>query len=121
MALSQKHTVKAGEIYLLDQPRLRSSGHPHFVVILDVQGDKVVANFMSSELSLFNDEQDIMLRIADAEFASTGLTKDTFVINQDYARVRIPAERLFDLRARPVGAVSGNFKKRIEDYSGYTF
>ena len=60
---------------------------------------------------------DILVRKTDAEFAATGLKKDTFLINRSYALVVVPAANLVALRDK-VGHISGEFKRRIEESWG---
>jgi hypothetical protein len=116
---STGRVVTPGEIYLLDQPRLRKSNYPHYVIVLAVIDGEAWVNFCSSEEQQFMPERgDIMIRRSDIEFKSTGFTKDTFLINQEYARVIVAPENLFELKPRAVGYVSGRFKERIEDYFG---
>ena len=70
--------------------------------------------------SFDEDRGDILVRTTDEEFTSTGLVKDTFLVNRDYARVFVPIANLFAVRSK-VGFVSGEFKRRIEDFYGGQF
>ena len=110
--------VRPGDIFYLDQPRLRGADDPHYCVVLRLDGDSAFVNFLSSQMDAFDEaEGDILVKSSDAEFPATGLKKDTFVINRSYARVTVPIANLFSLREK-VGQVSGEFKRQIEELWG---
>ena len=112
-------TVKPGDIFLLAEPKLRASTHNHYIVVLRLEPrGRVLVSFLSSEAELFDEQKDILIRTTDEEFKATGLKKDTFLINQDYAHMRIPLANLFILQSERTGYVSGEFKKRIESCFG---
>ena len=111
--------VLPGDVYLLKEPKLRGSPKNHYCVVLRVQKDGAVINFLSSEPDLFDEQKDLLLRQTDPEFSTTGLPpRDCFYINQDYAIQLVPIQNLFALKPSRVGYISGEFKKRIEDLFG---
>ena len=107
----------SGEIYLLDHPRLRSSNHPHYCLVVRVNGTHAIVNFFSSKFDLFKDDKDLAIYDTDTEFVSTGLIVSSYLISEDYALVRVPFSNLFALGAS-VGKVTGHFKKRVEEWWG---
>ena len=109
--------AKPGDIFLVDQPRLRSSTYPHYCIVIRIVANRALVNFMSSEFKLFKDDLDIAIYESDDDFKETGLRKSSYVINEEYALVDIPLSNLFTFGG-PIGRVTGKLKEKIEDWWG---
>lgn len=106
-----------GEIYLLNQPRLRQSKHPHFCLVLRVEETHALVNFLSSASELFRDGQDFWLHEDDVygEFKHTGLDKSSYLI--EGAAVQVPIANLF-ANGPAMGQIQGRLKAQLEDWWG---
>jgi hypothetical protein len=104
-----------GEIYFLNEPKLRQSRHPHPVIIIEVVNTHtVMVNFISSEFDSFRDGKDLSIRMTDEGFQQTGLTKDSFFIEGQNLEAEISN------LGRYFGKVTGDIKCRFEDWWGAT-
>ena len=112
-----KNRPTPGQIFQLDQPRLRRSTHPHYCVVLQVDATHALVNYMSSKFDLFHDERDIAIYPADPEFSASGLRFATYLICEVHGLVKVPIENLYTLGGS-VGVATGRFLERIEDWWG---
>ena len=83
--------AKPGEIYLLDKTNLRSCRDSRPCVVLHVSGGAALICLLSSQFDCAAGNEATLLK-TDAEFAASGLKKDSYIAG--YREIEVSVEAL---------------------------
>ena len=104
---------KSGEIYFIEDPRLGKSQHGHPCLVTGFNSTLVFICFITSKLETKGFD-DLLVKKSEPGFETTGLSCDSLIIANPITDV---AKITFG-KAKYKGYISGNLKKRIEQWWG---
>jgi len=102
----------AGQIWFLEEPRLGTANHGHYVLIVypPTQG-KVCINFIATGRTC---PEDLEIRPEDAGFESIGLKHASHLLRNEVRDIRTAILQAGKYK----GKISGKLKQKIEDWWG---
>jgi hypothetical protein len=110
--LASSRSPLPGEIWLVINPRLPGAEDPHYAVITAVTRDLIYLHFITTDGDVARDD-DFRLAQDMEDFKDTGLSHSCHIRQQFFYGVALKS-----LNAKYRGRLTGEVKKKVEDWFG---
>jgi hypothetical protein len=108
--------IHAGQIYLAKNAQLGKAKYRRPCLVIRTNSSGAVVSYFSTKFDLM-ESGDLLLNKNDPNFPSTGLEDSSYLMTDR----DIPVESEFFDGAKYLGCVSGDMKKKVEEWWGEVF